>query len=339
MKAIISPEPLAISSSRALVDVELPVPVPGPRDVLVEVRAVSVNPADAKVRKRTRPPGSSPVVLGWDAAGVVVRVGNDASRFSVGDEVYFAGDLTRPGANSQFCLVDERIVGPKPKSLDFAEAAAMPLTGLTVYEALFERMHVGRGDASLGKSLLVVGGAGGVGSMAIQVAKTATRATVLATASREESKEWCRKLGADHVLDHRCELPSQLSDLGLSSVDFILCTADTDPYFDLLTTLVAPQGVIAFIVPSTKPVDMAPLHTKSASVVWELMFTRPRFQTSDMAEQGRILEELGRSIDAGHIRTTMRDRRGPISARTLREAHAQIESGTTIGKIVLEGWS
>lgn len=338
MRAIVARDAIAATHPESLVDVDLPEPTPGPRDLLVAVRAVSVNPVDAKVRMRPRAPGAPPRVLGWDAAGVVTAVGDAVTSFEVGAEVYFAGDVTRPGTNAESCLVDERIVGRMPRTLDFAEAAAMPLTTLTAHEALFERMRLPRDARLRGKTLLVIGGAGGVGSMAIQLAKAFTDVTVIATASRDESRAWIARIGADHVVDRRGALGPQLARLGLDAVDYALCTADTDPWLPVLAELVAPQGALGFIVPPRAPIDMAPLHSKSVTVAWELMFTRSMFQTADMAEQRRILDEVSAATDAGLVRSTLTERLGPICARTLREAHARIESGRTIGKIVLEGW-
>ncbi|MGC3996411.1 MAG: zinc-binding alcohol dehydrogenase family protein [Anaeromyxobacter sp.] len=318
-------------------DVELPPPVAGAHDLVVEVRAVSVNPVDAKVRARAGGPGP-PRVLGWDAAGVVAEVGPAVTRFRPGDEVWFAGDVRRAGSNAERCAVDERIVGRKPRSLGFAEAAALPLTALTAHEALLARVQLGRGAASAGKRLLVIGGAGGVGSVAIQLAKALTGASVTATASRPESAAWARELGADHVIDHARPLGPQLEGLGLPAPDVVLCTADTDPYFSQLAALIAPQGTLCFIVPPRAPVDLAPLHARSAAVAWELMFTRSTYGTADLEEQHRILTEVAALVDAGRIRSTLRQRLGPICAATLREAHRRIERGDTIGKIVLEGW-
>jgi zinc-binding alcohol dehydrogenase family protein len=319
-----------------LADVELEAPVPARRDVVVEVRAVSVNPVDTKVRRGHK--SDDRRVLGWDAAGVVVGLGPEASSFAVGDEVWFAGAIGRAGTNAQRCAVDERIVARKPKTLDFAQAAALPLTTLTAYEAFFDRMRIGRGEASRGKTLLVVGGAGGVASIAIQLARVLTETTVIATAGREESRAWVKDMGAHHVVDHRSELRPQIEALGLKHVDYVLCTADTDPYFATLADLVAPQGFLCFIVAPTAPIEIGPLQRKSVTVAWELMFTRAIFETSDMGEQGRLLGEVAALVDAGRIRTTMTKRLAPITARTLREAHALIESGATVGKIVLEGW-
>ncbi len=268
----------------------------------------------------------------------MVDVGPAATLFAPRDEVYFAGDIQRPGCNSEYCLVDERIAGHKPRSLSFAEAAAMPLTTITAYEALFERMRIPRGEGSRDKRLLVVGGAGGVGSIAIQLAKALTTTTIIASASRPESATWVRRMGADRVADHRRALGPQLAGLSVPQPDYILCTADTDPYFEALVDLVAPQGALCFIVTPKARVDLAPLHSKSAAVTWELMYTRSTAQAADMVEQHRLLEEVAVLIDAGRVRGTLQRRLSPLCARTLAQAHALIETGTTIGKIVLEGW-
>jgi len=338
MKAVVTTRPLPASDPNSLVDVELPRPEPRGRDLLVEVRAISVNPVDTKVRKTRQPPAGTPLVLGWDAAGVVVARGADCMLFDVGDEVYFAGDITRAGANSELCLVDERIVGKKPRTLDFAEAAALPLTSITAYEALFDRLRVPRGEAARGKTLLVVGGAGGVGSIALQLARTLTSATVIATASRPESVAWAQALGAHHVVDHGAPLKPQLAALGLPLVDYVFCTADTDSHFAQLVEVAAPMGVLCFIASSKAPVDLASAQQKSLTIAWELMFTRSMFQTADMIEQHRLLGEVADLVDEKRIRTTLTLRQSPIRAPTLREVHAQIESGHTIGKVVLEGW-
>ncbi len=338
MKAVAVTRSLPISDPQSLIDITLPEPTPSGRDLLVEVRAVSVNPVDTKVRRR-EPPPESPRVLGWDAAGVVVAVGPDVALFKKGDAVYYAGDITRPGTNSELHLVDERIVGRMPRSLDFGQAAALPLTTLTAYEALFDRLHMQKGEQSRGKTLLIIGGAGGVGSIAIQLGKTLTAATVIATASRPETIKWVQSLGADHTIDHREALLPQLQALGIPSVDYIFCTANTDPYFATLSQIVAPQGAMCFIVETKAPVDIGPLQRKSATISWELMYTRSIFKTADMVEQHRTLNEVADLIDAGRIRTTMTERIGTINALGLRTAHARIEGGQTIGKLVLEGWS
>ena len=310
--------------------IELPDPVPGARDLLVKVEAVSVNPVDYKQRKLGSP---TPKVLGWDAAGIVQAVGPQVSLFKPGDAVYYAGDVTRPGCNSQLHLVDERIAGRKPKSLDFAQAAAIPLTAITAWEAFFDRLKV-----QANKAMLIIGGAGGVGSMGIQLAKAAGL-TVLATASRPESIAWVKSLGADQVLDHRKDLPRQLQALGPPQVDYIAVFTDLDPYWKACGEMIAPGGAIVAIVGTPTPLSMDALRLKSASLCWELMFTRPRFQTPDMMEQHRLLNEVAARLDAGKLRGTLRETLSPINGDNLRKAHERLESGTMIGKLVLKGWS
>jgi zinc-binding alcohol dehydrogenase family protein len=279
----------------------------------------------------------APKVLGWDAAGVVEAVGPGVTMFRPGDEVWYAGDITRAGCNSELHLVDERIVALKPRSLDFARAASLPLTSLTVWEALFERMHLDPDGSDRGRVLLIIGGAGGVGSIGIQVAKLAGL-TVIATASREESRAWCRSLGADHVIDHAKPLRPQVEALGLSGVELILNASDTNRYWDACCDLVEPQGTICSIVGASAPVDIAPLMAKSAAFVWELMFTRARFHTPDMVEQHRILARVAALVDSGALRATATVTLSPINAANLREAHRRIEEGRMLGKLVLEGW-
>jgi NADPH2:quinone reductase len=337
MKAIGSTRPLDVQNPGCLLDLELPQPQALGRDLLVAVSAIAVNPVDFKVRAGRTPPPGQPLILGWDAAGTVVATGSDAQLFQPGDQVYFAGSLKRAGANSELCLVDERIVGRKPKNLDFGAAAALPLTTLTAYEALFDRLRIARGGGQ-GQSLLIVGGAGGVGSIAIQLAKALTGLTVIATASRQESQAWARELGADHLLDHSQPLAPQLAAQGLAPPSYALCTADTEPYFDALVDAVAPQAALCFIVTPKAPLDMVQAHLKSLTLTWELMFTRSSLQTADMAEQHRLLDEVAALVEAGRIKSTLTRRLSPISAANLRTAHALLEGGHTIGKVVLEGW-
>jgi NADPH2:quinone reductase len=339
MKAIGLTQYLPIADEASLVDIELPKPEPQGRDLLVSVKAISVNPVDSKVRAPKEGVEDPPRVLGWDAAGVVESIGRDVTLFAPEDEVFYAGSITRPGANSEYHLVDERIVGNKPKTLSFAEAAALPLTSITAWEALFDRLGVSHNGASAGKSLLVIGGAGGVGSIAIQIAKQVAGLEVIATASRKESRDWCLGLGADHVVNHHEDIPSQLEAIGYRHADYVLCLNDTDGHWDTMTEVVAPQGHICSIVETSAPVDIRPLMAKSATFSWELMFTRPMFGTSDMIEQHRLLNEVASLVDSAKIRSTTGQIVGPIDAATLRQAHAQIESGRTIGKLVLEGWS
>ncbi|HZD21147.1 MAG TPA: zinc-binding alcohol dehydrogenase family protein [Burkholderiales bacterium] len=317
----------------ALVDIELPKPTPGPRDLLVKVEAVSVNPVDTKQRKTDTP---SPRVLGWDAAGTVAAVGAQVTLFKPGEAVYYAGDVTRPGCNSEFHLVDERIVGRKPTSLDFAQAAAVPLTAITAWEAFFDRMKIAR---DRGASVLIINGAGGVGSIGIQLAKLGGL-KVIATASRPETVAWVKELGADHVVDHRKPLRPQVEALGLKQVDYIAnFSGELDNHWAAMADLVAPQGAVVAIVGNREPLAMDMVRSKSATVCWELMFTRPRFQTPDMIEQHKLLNQVAAWLDSGKLRSTLREALSPINAANLRKAHEKLESGRMIGKLVLHGWA
>jgi zinc-binding alcohol dehydrogenase family protein len=311
-------------------DIELPKPTPTGRDLLVKVEAISVNPVDYKQRKLA---SASPRVLGWDAAGIVEAVGPEVTLFKPGAAVYYAGDVTRPGANSELHLVDERIVGRKPKSLDFAQAAAVPLTAITAWEAFFDRMKV-----KAGASLLIIGGAGGVGSIGIQIAKVAGL-RVIATASRAESIAWVKELGAEHVIDHRKPMRAQIEALGMKHVDYIANFNDLDTHWEAMGDLIAPQGAMVAIVGNQKPLPMDAVRSKSATLCWELMFTRPRFKTPDMIEQHRLLEQVADWLDTGKLRGTLKETLSPINAANLRKAHEKLESGTMIGKLVLKGWS
>jgi alcohol dehydrogenase len=316
----------------SLTDIELPTPSPSGRDLLVKVEAVSVNPVDTKQRKAGSP---APRVLGWDAAGTVAAVGGEVTLFKPGDEVYYAGDVTRPGCDSEFHLVDERIVGRKPKKLDFAQAAAIPLTAITAWESFFDRMHIDRHGKHRGATILIIGGAGGVGSIAIQLAKLAGL-RVIATASRPDTVAWCKELGADEVVNHRQNLAAQVK----KPVEYIAnFSGDLDSHWPAMAELVAPQGSVVAIVGNTKPLPMDVVRSKSATVCWELMFTRPRFKTADMIEQHRLLNQVGEWLDAGKLRGTLRETLSPINAANLRKAHEKLESGTMIGKLGLRGWS
>jgi zinc-binding alcohol dehydrogenase family protein len=273
-------------------------------------------------------------VLGWDAAGTVEAAGPEVTLFKPGDAVYYAGDVTRPGANSEFHLVDERIVGRKPKRLDFAQAAAIPLTAITAWEAFFDRMKIDIGGEDAGKRMLIIGGAGGVGSIGIQLAKIAGL-SVIATASRPESIAWVKELGADEVVDHRKDLASQVG----KPVDYIANFNDLDTHWAAMGQLIAPQGSMVAIVGNQKPMPMDTVRSKSATMCWELMFTRPRFKTADMIEQHRLLDQVADWLDSGELRGTLKETLSPISAANLRKAHEKLESGTMIGKLVLKGWS
>lgn len=338
MKAVGLTRYLPISDPGSLTDMELDKPEPKGHDILVEVKAISVNPVDTKVRAPKDAVLEQPRVLGWDAAGTVVAIGDQVTGYAVGDSVYYAGDITRAGTNSQFHLVDERIVGTKPSSLDFAQAAALPLTGITAWEGLFERLGISKDGADEGKSVLIVNGAGGVGSIAIQLAKKLAKLDVIATASRQETIDWCEKLGADTIVNHRNDLADELKAAGYESVDYILCLNDTDGHWDAMTQLIRPQGMICSVVENLAPLEMGTLKTKSAGLVWEFMFTRAMYQTDDMIEQQRLLNRIGKLIDAGELVTTCNQVVSPINAENMRTVHAEIEKGGTIGKTVLSDW-
>lgn len=336
MKALGYRKPSPLDDPGSLLAVELPEPVPGPRDLRVRVRAVSVNPVDVKLRTGAAPPPDGLRILGFDAAGVVEAVGEQVTLFRPGDEVFYAGTIDRPGTNAELHLVDERIVGCKPRTLSFAEAAALPLTSITAWELLFERLRVARSVEERG-TLLVMGAAGGVGSMLVQIARTLTSLTVVATASREETREWCLGLGAHHVVDHTKPLAGELGALGLESPRLIAGLTGTEQHWASLCDVLAPQGRIA-LIDDPKSLDVTLLKRKSASLHWEFMFTRPLFQTSDMLEQHRLLTEIARLVDEGTLRTTLSERLGPLSVDTLKQAHRRVESGRTRGKVVVDGF-
>ncbi|CAG9258991.1 Zinc-type alcohol dehydrogenase-like protein [Paraburkholderia unamae] len=338
MKAVALYRYLPIDDPESLVDVELPTPVPAGHDVLVRVEAVSVNPVDYKVRAPKATVESAPRVLGWDAAGVVEAVGPEVTLFKPGDAVFYAGDITRAGSNSEYQLVDERIVGRKPATLDFAHAAALPLTAITAWEALFARLGVSPQGADAGKSVLIFGGAGGVGSIGIQLASQVAKLTVVATASRPESAKWAQSLGADHVVNHYGDIPAQLKALGIESVDYVLIFNDTDANFPAAAQVIKPQGGIATIVENDKPIPVELLKAKSAALHWEFMFTRSMFRTPDMIEQHKLLTEVARLVDAGTLRTTLGEVLGTINAANVRRAHKLLEEGRAIGKLVLSGF-
>ena len=337
MRAVGFLTPGSVDREDALIDIELPTPVPGDRDLLVAVRAVSVNPVDYQVRKGEFGPGGEGLkVLGWDAAGVVSAVGCEVTLFRPGDEVFYAGSILRPGTNAEFHLVDERIVGAKPKTLNWAAAAALPLTAITAWEALFDRLDVRRPVAGAAQAILIIGGGGGVSSIAIQIAKALTDLTVIATSSRPETGDWVRSLGADHVIDHRRPLAEQVAALGLGAPSFVFSTTHTDRHLAQIAELIAPQGRFGFTDDPT--IDIELFKPKAVSIHYELMFTRTMFDTADAAEQGALLNEVSRLVDAGMLRTTMTELHTPINAATLKNVHALIESGSTIGKIVLESF-
>jgi zinc-binding alcohol dehydrogenase family protein len=320
-----------------LVDIEMHDPTPGPRELLVRVRAVSVNPVDYKVRTGYAGVWDDARVLGWDASGVVEAVGADASLFKPGDEVFYAGDLTRPGTNSELHAVDERLVGPKPRSLDFANAAALPLTTLTAWELLFDRLRVPCGLKTGGGTLLIINGAGGVGSILIQLARRLTGLTVVATASRPETVAWAKQMGAHHVIDHRQPLNEALKQVDIEQAEYVAGLTATGRHLPAIVELIAPQGRLA-LIDDPDVLDVVPFKRKSVTVSWELMFTRSMFQTPDMAEQHRILSEVSAMVDEGLIRSTLTRQGGPINAANLRALHEIAEGGSGIGKSVLVGF-
>lgn len=337
MRAIGYQTPLPIDAAASLVDLDLPDPQPTGHDVLVAVEAISVNPADVKVRTSSAPPAGEWKVLGWDAAGTVLATGPKATRFRPGDRVYYAGDITRPGSYSALHCVDERIVGHMPASLDFAEAAALPLTAITAWEALFDRLDVRKPVPGAAPAVLIIGGAGGVGSIATQLARQLTGLTVIATASRRETRDWVQRMGAHHLLDHSQPLAPQVQALGLGAPAFVFSTTQTQQHLADIAELIAPQGRFA-LIDDPKQLDILAFKRKSVSVHWEFMFTRSMFATADLAEQGALLDEVARLVDAGQLKTTLNARLGPIDAVTLKRAHALVETGSSIGKVVLEGW-
>lgn len=337
MKAVGYYHSLPIQDPQALQDIELPEPVAGPRDLLVEVKAISVNPVDTKVRQNAQPDAGTAKVLGWDVAGVVKAVGSDVSLFKVGDKVFYAGSIARPGANSERHVVDERIVGHMPNSLSFADAAALPLTAITAWELLFERLGIAQGKTDLRQRLLIVGAAGGVGSILTQLARQLTGLKVIGSASRPETQAWVRELGADVIVDHRQPLSEALKQAGIDAVTHVASLTQTDQHLAQLVEALAPQGKLA-LIDDPKTLDIALLKRKSLSLHWEFMYTRSLFETPDMIEQHHLLNRVAELIDAGTLRTTVGEHFGTINASNLRRAHALLESGKSKGKIVLEGF-
>lgn len=337
MKAVAFYQNLPIEAPDSLQDVELPAPEPGPRDLLVEVRAVSVNPVDTKVRANMPPAAGQPRVLGWDAAGVVRAVGAEVTLFRPGDRVWYAGALQRQGTNSELHVVDERIVGHMPSSLDFAHAAALPLTAITAWELLFDRLQVAQQRDPCGRSLMVVGAAGGVGSILVQLARRLTGLRVIGTASRPQTADWVRELGAHEVIDHSKPLAEELRRVGVGEVDYVASLNQSDRHFDQIVEAIRPQGRFA-LIDDPELVDFRKLKRKSVSLHWEFMFTRSMFATDDQVRQHELLEQVAAMVDAGTLRTTLGEHFGTIDAASLKRAHALLESQRARGKIVLEGF-
>ena len=335
MKAIGYKENLPIDNVNSLQDIEITTPEATGRDILVEIKAISVNPADYKVRAGMPIEGDDWKIIGWDATGIVTAIGEDVTLFNVGDEVWYAGDFTRQGSYAQFQVVDERIVGKKPTSLSYAEAAALPLTSLTAYEMLFDRLEVSKDDAN--KSILIIGAAGGVGSIMVQLAKKLTKLKIIATASREETTDWLKELGADTVINHRNKLSEEFEKRSLPAPEYVVSLNATEQHVDEIVKLIKPQGKFGFI-DDPKVMNVMPFKGKAVSTHIELMFTRAMFQTEDMIEQHNILNKVSELIDNGTIRTTLGENFGVINAENLRKAHAFLETGNAKGKIVLEGF-
>lgn len=347
MRAIAYQQCLPIEADDALVDIQLEQPTPKPHDLLVEIKAISVNPVDTKIRTRVAPDAGEYKILGWDAAGTVRAVGDQVSQFKVGDAVFYAGDLTRAGTNAEFHLVDERLVGHKPRTLDFAQAAALPLTSITAWEALFDRLKItlstaptsGTIDGTIAPaaSILIIGGAGGVGSMTIQLLRALTNLTIVATASRAESQQWCKQLGAHVVLDHSQSLTAQFEAQQLDASQYVFSTTHTDQHLQAISEIIAPQGALV-LIDDPKQLDISLLKRKSIAIHWEFMFTRSLFQTPDMQAQSQLLNRIAELVDQGQLQSTVNQSMGTINAANLKKAHALLESHQSIGKVVLSGF-
>ncbi len=333
MKAIVySQNALPIADEHALYELDVPKPHPGAHDLLVKIRAIAVNPVDTKVRIGS--PTETPRILGWDAVGTVEAVGEQVSLFKPGDEVFYAGSITRPGSYAEYSLVDERIAGKKPVSLDDAAAAALPLTSLTAWELLFDRLEVKPDEK---EAILIIGASGGVGSILTQLARKLTNLTVIATASRPQTREWITELGAHHVIDHTQSLAEQLKNIGVAQVRYVASLTHTDMHYAQIVEVLKPQGRLA-VIDDPDTLDAMPLKRKAISLHWELMFTRSMFQTEDMQRQHDILTKVSELLDDGTLRSTLGEHFGKINAQNLRKAHALIESSKARGKIVLEGF-
>ncbi|WP_343617957.1 zinc-binding alcohol dehydrogenase family protein [Flavobacterium sp.] len=335
MKAIGFKTSLPIENQESFIEFETSKPVPGAHDLLVKIDAVSVNPVDFKIRQSSAKDTvlETPKIIGWDAVGIVQAVGEKVTLFEVGDPVYYAGDITKQGSNAEYQIIDERIVGRKPSSLSIEESAVIPLTALTAWEILFDRIRISA-EKDKGKSILIIGGAGGVGSIAIQLAKKIAGLKVIATASRPETVEWCQKQGADFVVNYK-DLISSVREAGFEYVDYILDFVDNNIYWDTMVELIKPQGHIASITGSSEPVALTKLKSKSVSFSWELMYTRSMFQTEDMIEQHYILNKVADLIDEGVLKTTLNQTLNGFTAANLKSAHELLESGKTIGKIAI----
>jgi NADPH2:quinone reductase len=322
------------SDSSPAVLFEQATPAANGHDLLIKIEAIAVNPVDTKIKAKITQHLVEPKIVGWDAVGTVISVGQKVSLFSEGDKVFYAGDVTRPGCYASHQLVDERIVGHAPKTLTAEQAAALPLTSITAWEALFSRLKISQAQDA-GKNILIIGGAGGVGSIAIQLAKSIAKLNVIATASRTESEQWCTQLGADHVINHHSNMALQYREIGIADPDYILCLNNTDQYFSAMAELIAPQGMICSIVETQQKHDIDVLKSKSAGFVWEFMFTRAMYQTADIVKQHELLNKIAQLVDSGEIISTHKQTLGAISSENISIAHQQLASGSTLGKITL----
>jgi len=334
MKAVGYQQPLAVTEQGSLLDIELPRPDASGRDILVKIEAVSVNPVDTKIRRGVKPPEGEFKVLGWDAVGVVESIGNEVSLFSPGDKVWYAGAIDRPGTNMEYHLVDERIVAKMPATLNYNEAAALPLTSITAWELLFDRLKITNTQTG---TLMIIGAAGGVGSILIQLAKQLTKLTVIASASRSETKKWVKSLGADYVIDHSQSLILELQAQGFSDVNYIASLTHTADHLSDIASLISPQGHLA-LIDDPEEFNIMPFKTKSVSIHWEFMFTRSLFETDDIIEQHNLLSRVAKLVDSGTIKTTALENFGKINACNLIKAHTFLESGKATGKIILSGF-
>ena len=336
MKAVGVRENLPTSHEDCFIDFELKAPVATGRDLLVRVEGISMNPVDYKERKDIEGQLVEPIILGWDACGEILAVGDEVENYKPGDKIIYAGDITRPGCYAQFQLVDERIVGPKPEKLTAEEAACLPLTTLAAWESLFDRLEIDRVQDKK-TALLIIGGAGGLGSMAVQFARQLSHCTVITTASREESKQWCLNMGAHHVIDHSKDLKTQLVELGYETVPYILNCSNNIPYWEIMSEIVSPEGAICLVASTKAKLNLDLFMGKSVRINYELMFTRSLYQTDKMVRQGEVLRHVSELVDSGIITHTKTETLGIISANSIAEAHARVESGQMIGKVTLGG--
>ncbi|VDK14708.1 Zinc-type alcohol dehydrogenase-like protein [Oenococcus sicerae] len=336
MKAIGFKEHLPIEEENSLIEFKLPKPIAKGHDLLVEVSAVSVNPVDIGVRTSGHGILKEPKIIGWDAVGIVDSIGDNVSLFKKGDLVFYAGSFKRSGSDSQYQLVDERIVGHAPKNLIITQTAAMPLTSLTAWEVLFEQLEIDPQDHKFNRehTILIINGAGGVGSIATQLAHWAGL-NVIASASRPETIKWVMEHGADQTVNHRKDLIKEVRELGYKYVDYILELNDLDGHWDEMAELIKPSGRIASITENHRPINLRKLTQKRAKFAWEWMYTKSFYETPDMISQHQILDQVSELLDQGVIKSTLNEVLSPINVSNLKKAHKLVESNRMIGKIVV----